>query len=106
LAVKKEPYPWASYSCPKIGKYKPGVMVSALTESQQLVLWYGIQALAPEMAKLIKTDTEFAEIMAAFSATLVIELADFNRFIEVGQRIFEEKCNAQTVQLAGTPPAS
>jgi hypothetical protein len=97
MTKKQEAYPWANYSCPKIGKYKPGVMVSTLTESQQLVLWYGIQALAPGLAKLIKTDAELAEIMTAFSATLVIELPDFNRYIEAGQPIFEEKRNARTI---------
>jgi hypothetical protein len=106
LAVKNEPYPWASYSCPKIGKYKPGVMVSSLTKSQQRVLWEGIKTLAPELAQLITTYAGFAELKTTFQAELTIELADFNRYIEAGQRIIEEKRNAPLVQLAGSPPAA
>lgn len=106
MAAKNEAYHWANYSCPKIGKYKPGVMVSALTKSQQRVLWEGIKALAPELAQLIATDAGFAELKTAFQAELFIELPDFKRYIEAGQRIIEERRNAQTIQLAGSPPAA
>lgn len=97
MARRQDPYPWTLYSQPKIGRYNPAVTVSTLTQSQQLVLWYGIQALAPELAKLIKTDAGFAQLKTAFSAELIIELADFNRYIEAGQRIIEERKHAQTV---------
>lgn len=106
MAARQQTYPWANYSCPKIGKYKPGVLVSSLTKSQQRVLWEGIKALAPELAQLIATDAGFAELKTVFQAELTIELADFNRYIEAGQRIIEERRNAQTVQHAGTQPAA
>ncbi|MGJ0515187.1 MAG: hypothetical protein ACR65O_05470 [Methylomicrobium sp.] len=105
MAQKQQPYPWAAYSQPKIGKYKPGVQVSTLTQSQQRVLWEGIKALAPGMAELIKA-AGFAELKEAFQADLFIELPDFNRYIEAGQRIIEERRNAQTVQHAGSQPAA
>jgi hypothetical protein len=105
MAQKQQPYPWANYSCPKIGKYKPGVMVSALTKSQQRVLWEGIKSLTPGMAELIKT-AGFAELKEAFQADLFIELPDFNRYIEAGQKIIEERRNAPPVQLAGPQPTA
>jgi hypothetical protein len=106
MAARQQTYPWATYSCPKIGKHKPGVLVSSLTKSQQRVLWEGIKALAPEMAKMITTDAGFAELKMAFQADLFIELADFNRYIEAGQKMIEERRNAPPVQLAGSPPAA
>jgi hypothetical protein len=106
MAARQQTYPWATYSCPKIGKYKPGVLVSSLTKSQQRVLWEGIKALAPELAQLIATDAGFAELKTAFQAELTIELTDFNRYIEAGQKIIEERRNAPPVQLAGSSPAA
>jgi phage tail protein X len=104
--ASKQTYPWATYSRPKISPHKPGVLVSSLTQSQQRVLWEGIKTLAPEMAQLITTDAGFAELKTAFQADLFIELPDFNRYIEAGQKIIEERRNAQTVQLAGSPPSA
>jgi hypothetical protein len=104
--ARQQTYPWANYSCPKIGKHKPYAMVSSLTQSQQRVLWEGIKTLAPELAQLIATDAGFAELKTAFQAELTIELADFNRYIEAGQKIIEERRNAQTVQRDGTPSAA
>lgn len=89
--------PLNPYSVITVSKYTPGVLVSALTQHQQRVLWEGIKALEPLTAELIQNDAGFADIKTGFQATLFIYLADFNRFIAAGQRIIEERHHARTV---------
>lgn len=95
MTVKKAEWTWQKFDPVPVGKHKPGVVVTSLNQGQRRVLWEGIKALEPQTAYLIKNDTVFAEFKAAFNAELLIEMADFNRFVEAGQRKIEDRNHAQ-----------
>lgn len=75
----------------QVGKQERMVDPASLTAHQQRLVWEGIKSLDPFLADLIKTDANLAALKQTFNASIQFSVEDFNRYLQAGLKVFEEK---------------
>jgi hypothetical protein len=75
----------------QVGKLERMVDPTTLTAHQQRLVWEGIKSLDPFLADLLKTDANLAALKETFNASVQFTAEDFNRYLQAGLKVIEEK---------------
>ena len=75
----------------KIGHAGRMVDPASLTAQQKRLVWAGLKRSDPALAQMLKNDRNLKELKTKFNASLRFPADDFNRYLQTGLKLLEEK---------------
>jgi len=80
----KNPPDWFTYVPLEWVPAKRLIDPATLTKNQRQTLWAGIKKTDPALADCLKNDPTLAELQRTFNGTVVFEVDDVHRFMQMG----------------------
>ena len=75
----------------QITRFKRMIDPSGLTAHQKQLLWSGLKSIDPDLAAMLKEDKTLDDLKNNFNATIRFTVDDFNRYLQAGLKLLEEK---------------